>query len=130
MFGLALLAQGKPDPFREPEVIWGTAGIAVALLVGAFAIWLVDRWRKQATAQREVAAELSDFREMFQRGEITEDEYAKLRNRVAMRVREKIPSATQGIAGVTDGEIQATGEIPPSPQPPGTQGDGSRSPPV
>ncbi|MBA4188466.1 MAG: hypothetical protein C0467_10715 [Planctomycetaceae bacterium] len=127
---VALFAQAKPDPFREPEVIWGTAGIAVALLVGAFAIWLVDRWRKKATAQREAAEELSDFREMYQQGQITEDEYAKLRNKVAMRVREKIPKSPDGVASAATGGILASGEIPPSPQPPETKGDGSRSPPV
>ena len=35
---LALLAE-KPDPFREPEVIWGTAGIA---LVGV--VFLNEGW--------------------------------------------------------------------------------------
>ncbi len=126
----ALLAQGKADPFREPEVIWGTAGIAVALLVGAFAIWLVDRWRKKATAQREAIEELSDFRGMFQRGEITEEEYAKLRNKVAVRVKEALAKPAEGVVDLATGEIVPPGGTPPPPRPPETQGDGSRSPPV
>ena len=130
MARLVLLAQVKGDPFREPEVILGTAGIAVALLVGAFAIWLVDRWRKKATAERDAAEELTDFRAMFQRGEITEDEYAKLRSKVAKRVQEAAAKAKEGIIDLATGEIVSPGGTPPPQPPPGTKGDGSRSPPV
>jgi len=130
MGGLVLLAQAKGDPLREPEVILGTAGIAVALLVGAFAIWLVDRWRKKATAQRDAAEELTDFRVMFQRGEITEDEYAKLRSKVAKRVQAAAAKAKEGIVDLATGEIVSPGGTPPPQPPPETKGDGSRSPPV
>lgn len=120
---LALLAEGKPDPFREPEVIWGTAGIALALLAGAFVIWLVERWRKKATAPVDATEELSDFRGMLQRGEITEDEYAKLRTGVAKRVKD----ATQ--KPVVGGDAEATGTSS-MPAPPKTQQDGSHGPAV
>jgi hypothetical protein len=120
---LALLAQGKPDPLREPEVIWGTAGIALALLVGAFVIWMVDRWRKQATAPINATEELSDFRGMLQRGEITEDEYAKLRTGVAKRVKDAAQKPTEG----SDAGATGTSSMP---APPTTQQDGSHGPAV
>ncbi len=90
---LVVFAQARRnDPFRQPEVIWGTAGIALALMAGAFAIWLVDRWRKNAAADREDAiSELTDYRGMYERGEITEDEYIRLRDRVARRAKAKKP---------------------------------------
>ena len=93
MWGLIVLAQEKGrDPFREPEVIWGTAGLAVALLVGALLVYLADRWRKrQAASVADAAGELTDFRAMFERGEITEQEYARLRDRVARRVKVPAP---------------------------------------
>ena len=62
----------------------GHVGLLVALLVGAVVIWLVDRWRKKATVDApDSAEELTDFRGMYERGEITEEEYVKLRDRVA-----------------------------------------------
>ena len=93
-----LLAQVRPakrDPFREPEVIWGTIGLIVALLVGAFLVWAVERWRKRAQVTPDAKEELTDYRSMYERGEITEGEYIRLRDRVSHRVKEA-PAATQG----------------------------------
>jgi hypothetical protein len=101
MWALALLAQAArrdDDPFRRPEVIWGTAGLALALLAGAVVIYAVDRWRKRAAAEpANAAGELTDFRGMYERGEITEEEYARLRNKVADRV--KTPSKPVAAGG-------------------------------
>lgn len=91
MWGFALFAQaggGGDNPMRRPEVIWGTIGLAVALLVGAAVIWLVDKWRKRhATGTIDPHRELTDFRTLYEQGEITEEEYNRLRNRVAERVK-------------------------------------------
>lgn len=86
----SLLAQTKPagSPFDRPELIWGSAGLVAALLVGAVVIFLVDRWRKrEAMADREQGLELTDFRGMFERGEISKEEYETLRLKVATRVK-------------------------------------------
>jgi hypothetical protein len=80
--------QNKGSPFDRPEIILGSAALVGALLLGAFVIYLVDRWRKQtALADRQEGLELTDYREMFESGEITEAEYNKLRLKVADRVK-------------------------------------------
>ncbi|MBX9627482.1 MAG: SHOCT domain-containing protein [Gemmataceae bacterium] len=98
---LSLLAQAPAKPaasdlLDRPEFIYGTVGLAGALLAGAVVIYLVDRWRKrQATADTaDAGVELTSFRAMYERGEITEAEYAKLRQKVASRV--KTPPAAGG----------------------------------
>jgi len=97
MWVLTLLAQAEgaeKDPFRRPEVIWGTIGLAVALLAGAVVVWAVDRWRKRATQQTsDSGTELTDYRAMYDRGEITEAEYVKLRNKIATRMKTPPPGA-------------------------------------
>jgi len=116
MWALTLLAQAKradKDPFRQPEVIWGTAGLAVALLVGALVIWLVDRWRKKSNTAADTIAELTDFRGMYERGEITEEEYNKLRTRVSGRMKQAPVAPTAAPPIPPAGE-----EPPPQNQPP------------
>jgi hypothetical protein len=99
MLVLVLLAKG-PDPFQSPEVIWGTAGLAIALLAGAVLVYLADRWRKRvSSAGVETGGELTEYRRMFDRGEITEEEYVRLRDRVAKRVKAPPAAAATGVAG-------------------------------
>ena len=121
MWVLSVLAQAgraDKDPFRQPEVIWGTAGLAVALLVGALVIWAVDRWRKRATQKTDQnLEELTDFRAMYERGEITEEEYAKLRTRVSGRAKQPLPTpAVQ--PGASSPDPTANGSPPQNPSPP------------
>jgi hypothetical protein len=95
MWVLTLLAEVRPtkrDPFREPEVIWGTIGLMLALLVGAFFVWIVDRWRKKTETGPAADEALSEFRAMLERGEITQEEYVRLRERVSERVKPAAPS--------------------------------------
>lgn len=90
MWSLPLLAQVREDPLRSPEVIWGVAGITVALLVGAVVIYVVDQWRKRTAAgptSADASDALTNYRVMYENGEITEEEYTKLRDKVAAKVK-------------------------------------------
>src|SRR5262249_16133386 len=82
-------AAQQGDPLSRPEVIYGTLGLAVALLFGAGVIYFVDKWRKRAGIVTEADAvdSLTSYREMYEEGEITEAEYAELRRRVADKVK-------------------------------------------
>ncbi|MDB5308484.1 MAG: hypothetical protein JWO38_2686 [Gemmataceae bacterium] len=98
MLSLGLFADGgKPagSLLDRPEFIYATAGLAGALLLGAVVVYLVDRWRKQSLLRdRQTGGELAGFRTMFERGEITEEEYARLRQKVAARVKHPAVPAT------------------------------------
>lgn len=90
MWPLVLFADVREDPLRSPEVMWGLAMLIAALLAGAGVIYAVDKWRKRtATAPTEpdATSALTDYREMYENGEITESEYAELRRRVAEKVK-------------------------------------------
>jgi hypothetical protein len=115
------------DPLRNPDVIWGTAGLALALLAGALLVYMADRWRKKSAAQGvDTSQELTGFRKMFERGEITEEEYTKLRDRVAKRVKAPppapaamlIPMSTQTLPGSEPvGPSSSPGPDQPTPPP-------------
>ena len=134
MFSLVLFAQTKPSgsPFERPEIIWGSVGLAGALLVGAVVIYLVDKWRKRsALAEREAGLELTDFRAMFESGEITEAEYNRLRQKVADRVKKPATlPATAPVAAPAPAASSPVAPPIPGPFPPGYFDDPPTSPPT
>jgi hypothetical protein len=91
MVSTCLLAQARAagSPWDRPELIYASLAIAGVLLAGGVVIWVVDRWRKRglAPAADAAVAELTDFRGMLDRGEITAEEYNRLRQKVAGRVK-------------------------------------------
>ena len=91
---LPLVADIRDDPFRSPEVMWGMGLLIVALLAGAAVIYAVGRWRERAVAgpsDADASDALTSYREMYERGEITEAEYTELRRRLAEKMKK--PSA-------------------------------------
>jgi len=126
----SLFAQTKPagSPFDRPELIWGSAGLAGALFVGAIVIYLVDKWRRrEALMDKEAGLELTDFRAMFERGEITKPEYDRLRQKVADRVKK--PAEPAATAAPATGQ-PATPPAVAGPFPPGYFDDPTTSPPA
>lgn len=121
MGGFWLFAQmgGRgDDPLRKPEVIWGTAGLALALLAGALLVYLTDRWRKRNAAPAiDATGELTEFRRMYERGEITEEEYTRLRDRVAQRVKALPSLPVQSDQQALPGQGAAPSSLPGPDQP-------------
>lgn len=133
MHTLTLFAQEavpakKPPPpsdlLDRAEFWWGTGGLVAALLAGAVAITLVDRWRKrQALAETaESGEELTGFRAMYERGEITEAEYARLRQKVAGRVKAAAPATPAATAGDPTSPTPLPAMPTPPPAAPGLSG--------
>jgi hypothetical protein len=118
MWSLFLFADTREDPLRSPEVIWGVAGLTISLLVGAAVIYAVDQWRKRAAAgstDADATNSLTTYRTMYENGEITEEEYTKLRNKVADKVKQ------QPVAPKPDAPAAPAGTMPPLPSMPPRQ---------
>lgn len=102
MWALSLLA--ADDPLSRPELIFGVVGLVLALLAGAVAISLTDRWRRRAATPIHSETDmLTTYRDMFEHGEITEAEYTELRRKVAEKVKAApvLPPAPAGPDPVT-----------------------------
>jgi hypothetical protein len=97
-------------------VIWGTVALAVALFAGAFIIWLVDRWRKRLGQQQATFDELSEYRQMLENGEITEEEYQRLRAKVSRRIHSGLQASPP--ASISS-PLAAPPPAPPATPPPG-----------
>jgi hypothetical protein len=121
---LLLFADIREDPLRSPEVMWGMGMLIAAMLVGAAVIYAVDKWRQRAVAgptDADVTGALTEYRQMYESGEITEAEYAELRRRVAEKVKAAPkPAAPAGtmppLPPIQPGERQTVN--PPAPPPP------------
>ena len=110
-------APKRSDPFLTKPQDWVVVGLLVGvLLAGAVALSILDRWRRRAMAGRDAGGELTSFRAMYERGEITEEEYNRLRLKVAERV--KTPPAPPSVAGAAPGAAPGTATGPTTSPPP------------
>ena len=72
-------------------MIWWGSALAAALLIGAFIIWMVDRWRRQKPKYRlEPGDQLNQFRRMYEQGEISAEEFARIRGLLTERMIQEL----------------------------------------
>jgi hypothetical protein len=136
---LTLFANADPpppkrsDPFLQRGEDWLLVGLlAAALLVAAIVVWAVDRWRKRITSDDARAGEeLTSFRALYERGEITEEEYNRVRSKVASRVKTKPAGpATAAAPGAAPGTAGGQPAAPPVPGYFADESSGPQAPPA
>jgi hypothetical protein len=96
--------------------------LAGALLVGAGVVYAMDKWRKRSSlpVESQAGADLSGFRVMYERGELTEEEYARLRQKIEARAKAPPPASPVGDATAAlpkTGADAAAGTPPPESPP-------------
>jgi hypothetical protein len=96
MFEPLLARRDISEMLQDPEFLIVVGILMATLLVGALVLAYVDRWKKRQMADNPTDMDqLGSFRAMFERGELNHEEYEKIRNRVAGRIKESIaPKAT------------------------------------
>jgi hypothetical protein len=114
---LPVIAQNKID-LTDPRILWPIFSLVVVLLVAAVVLSWFDRWRKRT--DRDVlspAEQLDTFRLSYERGELSADEYKRIKLRLAPRIKEQlnVPPTPTGEAPVTE---PAASPPPPSPDGP------------
>jgi hypothetical protein len=73
-------------------ILWSVLPLIGILLVGALAIYVADRWRKRSRAiSTDSEEQLTDFRSLFENGELTQEEYDRIRQRLGQRIMHKHP---------------------------------------
>jgi hypothetical protein len=125
-FGLVAQAGGAARPgIWESPLFWTSLALVGALLLGALIIALVDRWRKRPVQNTSPAGEqLSHFRSLYDRGEISREEFERIRALLGGRLREQLqvpPPKAEGppAAGQRPAEGDKPPAEPPAPPPPG-----------
>ena len=131
----AVLAQG-PGPKAPPAPDWGGPFLlpglylAGALLLGALAIAVVARWRRQPRADRmSPSDQLAQFRSLYDKGALSREEFDRLRGLLGEQLRQSLavpppaaPAKSQAVTGgppATPAGPSGNGDAPPQPPPDG-----------
>jgi ElaB/YqjD/DUF883 family membrane-anchored ribosome-binding protein len=88
--GIVCLADGfLPDlPDKDARLLAATGLLIGILLVGAAALYYADRWRRRQMADhRSTSDDLTSFRILYERGELSQTEYDRIRNRLADKIK-------------------------------------------
>ncbi len=102
----------------SPEFVVGTVSLIVVLLGGAVVIGWLDRWRKIHERRGVASTEsLTHFRGLFERGEISEEEYKRIRDKVSNRMRQEVGLPATASAPPVEPDRPAEPAKPPDPAP-------------
>lgn len=87
---------GVASPFLRADVLVATGLLIAVLLTGALLFFYAERWKRRALQAEEFTTtqDLAEFRAMLERGDITEEEYERIRQRAAQRLKNEL-----GLAG-------------------------------
>jgi len=97
------------------KIFWTTLGLVGALLLGALIISLVEKWRKRANIEGLSAGDqLTHFRELRDRGTITQEEYERIRDQLAGDLRREMNLPATPAAGQ---DVRTMPEPPPTEPP-------------
>jgi hypothetical protein len=73
------------------QLFWGLVMLAVVLAAGAAVINLTGKWRKRASQDRLSANDqLAQFRELYERGELSAEEFGRIRALLGERIRREL----------------------------------------
>jgi hypothetical protein len=116
----------KPTPsLFDPQLLWATAALIATLLLGALVFAWLDRWRKRSDRDTLTPAdELTAFRLSYEQGELSQEEYERIRARLAPKIKRQL-GATEKPAG---SERQRPKAFPGAPGSNGNNGDAGATP--
>jgi uncharacterized membrane protein len=105
-----LVAQAVNGAARSRYVLWSSAAaVIVLLLVMALVVAWLERWRKRPEQDKMSASDqLARFRELYERGELSPEEFARIRTLLGDRLKEELDLPTAA----------PESDSPPEPPPP------------
>jgi len=113
-----LLAQAEKIPaggWKSPVFLTTLILIGV-LLLGAMVIAVVDRWRKRSRQDRpDTGDQLSHFRSLYDRGELTPEEFERIRSKLGAKLRQELNVPGKGEAKP---DVSAATATPAGPEKP------------
>ena len=96
MIGAVLASNDPTELLQNEEFLWLVGALVVTLLSGALLISWIERWRKRQLTDTPAAEveRFGSYRAMYEKGELTKEEYDRIRQKEAHRVRDKLAPKT------------------------------------
>ncbi len=83
--------QEAPPGHRIGQILEPALWMVGALLIAAAVVMLVQAWRKRTLATRDSLQEqLAQFRDAFQKGQMSKEEYHRVHSLLTTRIRDKL----------------------------------------
>jgi hypothetical protein len=88
---LGSLPADTPVKWSDSEVLWAVVPLIGVLVLGAAVIYVVDRWRKKSERKQSSSEdELTHYRVLYERGEISQEEFDRLKSLLRGRLRKEL----------------------------------------
>ena len=121
MIAPVLADRDVTDIVQDPEFLWLVGALVATLIVGAIMISWIERWRKRQLSDSPKAdvEQISTYRAMFERGDLSKEEYDRIKQKEAHRLRDKLTAqATKRSSAGPEPPAQPSPQEPESPPPP------------
>jgi hypothetical protein len=80
----------RPPSLSDPQLLWAIAALIATLLLGALILAWLGRWRKRGDQDALTPIDqLTAFRQSYDRGELSQEEYERIRAKLAPQVRQQ-----------------------------------------
>src|SRR5438128_11031052 len=110
-FSQPLMAQFSSG--REFKLLWPSLAVIAAMLLGAALIEAVRRWRSRPASFRFTATdELARFRSLYDKGELSEEEFNRLQAVLGERLKKEldIPVAATAAAAPQSSAVERSAQ--------------------
>ena len=82
------------EMLRDEDFFIWTGVLCISLIAAAFIFRLIQVWRRRITEPEKAEDSLGSYRSMLENGELTPEEYRRILDRVAQRIKGKpVPQA-------------------------------------
>ena len=80
-----------PAPRLEWDgLIWTFLAMAGVIGLAWIALALVGRWRRRVGEEDTTGDQMASFRELYERGELSQEEYDRIKDRLGRRLRQEL----------------------------------------
>ena len=101
-------------------LLWASLPLIGVLLLAALVIYYVDRWRKRGEAgtSENPADQLSSFRSLYETGQLSREEFDRIRSRLGEKMRQELGVSSQPAAPIPESPTTESKEPPVTGPPP------------